>query len=238
MNVKRIYVVDRNPALQHHEFGPRWKVHSELAQHFPELVHQYPRLAYCATLKDDAGIPGASRARDGVGMLWLRSRDLLSTQPVDPAMRPTMQADEMRVFTGLVMNSMLTVDESVLKDGRGARFCLISFLRAQPGLGPEKFIQSWRRQADALLEAAEFSSLVKRHVINAAFGKASFDADGMAEMWFDSVEDAVRACNTLAYRKLVLEGQEAFALPAPLTLMTELAHAWSAEDCPFPAPFP
>lgn len=238
MNVKRIYVVDRNPSLQHHEFGPRWKIHSELAQQFPELVHQYPRLAYCATLEDDAGIPGAGRARDGVGMLWLRGRDLLSAHPVDPAMRPTMQADELRVFTDLVMNSMLTVEESVLKDGRGAGFCLISFLRARPGLGREQFIQAWRRQADGLLDAGEFSSLVQRYAINAAFGKTSFDADGMAEMWFNSVDDAVRACSTPAYRKLVLEGQEQFAMPAPLTLLTGIAHAWSAQDCPFPFPFP
>jgi hypothetical protein len=238
MNVKRIYVIDRNPSLQHHEFGPRWKIHSELAQQFPELVHQYPRLAYCATREQDAGIPGASRERGGVGMLWLRSRDLLSAQPVDPAMRPTMQADELRVFTGLVMNSLVTVDETVLKDGRGARFCLISFLRARPGLGREEFIQSWRRQADALLDAPEFSSLVQRYAISAAFGKASFEADGMAEMWFNSVEDAVRACNTPAYRRLVLEEQEEFAMPAPLTLLTDLAHAWSADDCPFPLPFP
>lgn len=238
MNVKRVYVVDRNPSLQHSEFGPRWKIHSELAQRFPELVHQYPRLAYCATLEQDTGIPGASRARGGVGMLWLRSRDLLSAQPVDPAMRPTMQADELRVFTGLVMESLLTVDEAVMRAGSGARFCLISFLRARPELQREEFIQAWRTQADALLDDPAFSSLVRRYVVSAAFGRATFDADGMAEMWFDSLDDAVRACATPAYRKLVLEGQAQFAQPAPLTLMTEVAHAWSADDCPFPSPFP
>jgi len=238
MNVKRIYVVDRNPSLQHHEFGPRWKVHSELAQQFPELVHQYPRLAYCATRNDDAGIPGASLARGGVGMLWLRSRDLLSAQPTDPAMRPTMQADELRVFTGLVMDSMITVNESVLKDGRGARVGLISFLRARPDQGQQHFGRALREQANALLAATEFSRLAQRYVINETFGRHSFDADGMTEMWFNSVEDAVVACNTAAYRQLVLEGQEKFAQPAPLTLLTELAHAWSADDCPFPFPFP
>ena len=238
MNVKRIYVVDRNPSLQHHEFGPRWKSHSELAQRFPELVHQYPRLAYCATLENDVGIPGASRARGGVGMLWLRSRDLLFSKPVDPSMRPTMQADELRVFTGLVMDSLLTVDESVQKDGHGARFCLLSFLRTKPGLDSGGFLDAWHSQAAALLADPQFSALVRRYVLDAAFGKSSFEADGMAEMWFDSVDDAVQACNTPAYRRLVLEEQEAFAMPAPLTLMTEVAHAWSSSDCPFPFPFP
>ena len=238
MNVKRIYVVDRNPSLQHHEFGPRWKSHSELAQRFPELVHQYPRLAYCATLDQDVGIPGAGRARGGVGMLWLRNRDLLSAKPVDPAMRPTMQADELRVFTGLVMDSLLTVDESVQKDGHGARFCLLSFVQARPGLERDGFLRAWQSQATALLEDAQFSSLIRRHVLDAAFGKKSFEADGMTEMWFDSVEDAVKACNTGAYRRLVLEEQETFAMPAPLTMLTELVHSWSSPDCPFPFPFP
>ena len=238
MTIKRVYVVHRNAALQHHEFAPRWKQHSELAQTFPDLVHQYPRLAYCCTLEQDPGIPGASRRYDGVGMLWLRSDDLVAVQPADPRVRPVMQEDELRVFQDKMLNAMMTVDEDVRKDGRGARFGLISFLTSRPGLDAEAFAGACARHADAILAAPELAAAIRRLVIGRVMGTPTFASDGVLELWFDSAQDAVRACNTAVYRAVVLDAQADFALPEPLTLLTEIGHAWSAADDPHPKPFP
>jgi hypothetical protein len=238
MAIKRVYVVHRNPALQHHEFAPRWKQHSELAQTFPELVHVYPRLTYCCTLEQEPRIPGASRRYDGVGMLWLRSDELVSAQPTDPRMRPVMQADELRVFRDKMLNAMVTVDEEVRKDGRGARFGLISFLRRKPGTSPEVFLAALRGQADAVLAAPVLASAVHRYVMGSVMGNPTYACEGVVEMWFNSAADAVTACNTPAYSALVLDAQNEFALPDPLTLLTEIGYAWSAADDPDPRPHP
>lgn len=238
MTLKRVYLVHRNPALRHHELAPRWKQHAELAQTFPELVYLYPRLKYNCTLEQDPGIPGASRAYDGVGMLWLRSDDLASQQPTDPRMRPTMQEDELKVFRARMLEAMVTVDERVLKDGRGARFGVISFLRALPGLAPEAFQAAWSRQAQAVVVSPELGGAIQRYVVAPTIGKPTFECGGVSEMWFDSAEAAVQACNTATYRRLVLEAQSEFARAEPLTLVTEIGYAWSAGDDPHSKPFP
>lgn len=238
MAIKRVYVVHRNPALQHQQFAPRWRQHSELAQTFADLVYLYPRLTYCCTLEPEPGIPGASRRYDGVGMLWLRSDDLVSAQPADPRMRPVMQADEVLVFKDKMLNAMMTVDEDVRKDGRGARFCLISFLQRRPDIRPEAFDGALRAHAEAVLDTPELASAMHRYVIGRVIGTPTFASDGVVEMWFHSAADAVRACNTPAYLARVLKAQEGFALPAPLTLLTEIGHAWSADDDPHPKPHP
>ena len=238
MTIKRVYIAHRNPALQHHEFAPRWKQHSELAQTFSELVLVYPRLTYCCTLEQEPSIPGASRLYDGVGMLWLRSDDLVSAQPTDPRMRPVMQADELRVFREKMLNAMATVDEEVHKNGRGARFGLISFLQKKPEITSAAFVAALRGQADAVLAAPELALCVHRYVLGPVMGTPTFSCDGVVEMWFHSAEDAVRVGNTPAYRALVLDAQKEFALAEPLTLLTEIGYAWSAADDPHPKPHP
>lgn len=238
MTIKRIYIAHRNPALQHHEFAPRWKQHSELAQTFPDLVHVYPRLKYCCTLAWDPGIPGASRLYDGVGMLWLRSDDLMSIQPADPRMRPVMQADELRVFKDKMLNAMATVVEKVCKDGRGARFGLISFLRRKDGSSPESFAAALRAHADTVMNSTELGSAIHRYAMGSVIGTPTLECDGVVEMWFNSAEDAVGVGNTPAYRTLVLDWQKEFTSPEPLTLLTQIGYDWSAADDPHSKPFP
>lgn len=238
MSIKRVYVVHRNPGLQHHEFAPRWKQHSELAQTFPELVHVYPRLNYLCTHEKESGIPGASRRYDGIGMLWLRSDDLVMAQPTDPRMRPVMQADELRVFSDKMLNAMVTVNEEVRKDGRGARFGLITFLQRKPDVTATEFAAALRSQANAVLAAPELASAVHRYVLGPVIGTPTLGCDGVVEMWFRRAQDAVQAGKTPAYRELVLDAQGAFSLQEPLTLLTEIGYAWSAVDDPLPKPYP
>lgn len=238
MTFKRVYVVDRNPSLSHGEFAPRWKQHAELSMQFPELPAQHSRLAYCCTLEQESGIPGASRQRDGVGMLWVRSPEMLKVQPRDPRMRPTMRADELLVFTGNILESLVTVKEELKKDGRGARFCLISFLQRQPELSVEAFREAWQRQANAFLESAGASPQLHRYVLGSALGKPTFPCDGISEMWFHTAADAVAFCGTPQYLEQVINAQDRFALAQPLTLLMEVGHAWSAPDDPYPQPHP
>ena len=74
--------------------------------------------------------------------------------------------------------------------------------------------------------------------VASTIGKPTFECDGVSEMWFDSAEAALQACNTAAYRQLVLEAQREFAQAEPLMLLTEIGHAWSAVDDPHSKPFP
>jgi|GEM_PF-3545431 len=238
MAFKRMYVVNRNPSLSYSEFAPRWRQHAELSMQFPELPEQHSRLAYCCTLEQDSGIPGASREWDGVGMLWVRNPEMLKAQPRDPRMRPTMRADELLVFTGNVLDSLVTVKEDIKKDGRGARICLISFLHRKPDLDVEEFRAAWQRQANTFLENAGSSALLHRYVLGSALGKPTFQCDAVSEMWFHTAADAVAFCNTPQYREQVIDAQQEFSLAKPLTLLVEVGHAWSAPDDPYPQPHP
>ena len=116
---------------------------------------------------------------------------------------------------------------------------MISFLRAMPGLALEEFQAAWGRQAQAVMASPELGGAIRRYAVAPTIGTPSFVCDGVSEMWFDSAEEAaVQACNTSAYRGLVLEAQREFSQAEPLTLLTKIRHACSAADDPHSKPFP
>ena len=64
---------------------------------------------------------------------------------------------------------------------------IVALLRARPGLSREEFLRHWQHEHPAVVWA--LPGLRAYHQTPAIEHRKSWPYDGMAELWFDSVED-------------------------------------------------
>jgi uncharacterized protein (TIGR02118 family) len=70
---------------------------------------------------------------------------------------------------------------------------LIAFVKRKPGMSPEEFHRYWREVHGPLVASTESGSFVRRYEQNhkplGAYAHDESGYDGVAEQWFDSVDD-------------------------------------------------
>ena len=214
---KRAYLVRRNPRLSAAEFPLRWKQHSELGMTFPDVVRRNQRLAYCLVDHAAGERIGADRDYDGIGMLWLRSPELLDAPSADPTAVPTMRADELKVFHQHAFASSVMLEENVLADGPPARVAVLTFVKRRADLSREAFRAAWV-QAGAQPVAGALAGKIRRRVRSTAVLDPTIAFDGLAEMWFDHRDDAVAGAGSDD------GGQELTEPAASMRFLTEICH--------------
>ncbi len=187
---KRAYLVRRNPRLTAAEFPGRWKQHSELGGTFPEVVARNRKLVYCLVDHAAGERIGADRTYDGIGMLWLRSPEMLDAPIVDPTAIPTMRADELKVFHQHAFASSVMMEEHILAEAGAPSVAVLTFVRRNPRLTRADFAAAW----GSGMSAGPGPATLRRHVRSTAVLDPTIDLDGMMEWWFDTVGDAVAAC--------------------------------------------
>ena len=214
--VKRAYLARRNSALPAEQFVARWRQHMQLGLQFPELPQRYRRIRYCRVLHEADGIGGRNPGHDGVGFLVLRDATQLSAPYRDAAIGPTMRADELRVFSAHVADAALAAEEIVLRPG-GGPIGVLQFLKRRAGITAEAFRKNWRERHASLVLAQ--TPGLQGYVQNDVLADATIDCDGLSEMWFS---DLAQALATL--RDSEISGdRESFTEPAAtVTLTTEI----------------
>lgn len=210
---KRIYAIRRNPAVPVTRFADRWRQHALLAQGFPDIVREYPRLAYCLVRHDlAADCPGLSDAFDGIGLLWMSDLAVRGNPGRDPGISPTMREDELKVFTGYVADSSGVLEQVTAQGEDGNGFALLTLLR---GADLEQVADH-----DAGLRAA-LGTRLRRQVRSRMGEGASVEATALVEHWFDTAEDAQAAAAVVTYARVA---------PDSHTLLVEVANAWQADS--------
>jgi hypothetical protein len=193
---KLIYLARRHPALTREAFTPRWRQHGALGMSRPRWRNIARYVHGDVIDRDD---------RDGLGLIWHRSRAARSAHLADTDSRLQMEQDENETFAEPIANVCLLAREYVL---RGPPAMTVSSTgRADPD-GPVKltrFLQT-HAPADATdlrlrLDAAELPLL--GHIINLPLPPERGDAWGLRcacieELWFANLEDARRATQVAA----------------------------------------
>lgn len=228
---KRIYLVDRGPGLTRETFPGRWEQHAALGRGFRELAHNYPSIAYCFIEHDVAGIPRARAEHDGIGLLWMRGPEAINATFKDPAIAPTMRADECRVFSDVIRARNCVAEEVLLRDGPRTPVCLISLLKRRAGTTRDEFLGTWRDgHGPVVVAATGFAAGLHRYAQNHIIEEPSLDCDGVAEFWFDDLAAARTACSHPDYAGRILRHQDTFADPASPSYLTTIRHAWPPEQ--------
>jgi hypothetical protein len=229
MSIKRIYLTRRNPAISAADFPREWRRHAALAASFSNVNRRYTRVAQCTKAE---GLPVQPQNDfSGVALLWMESLEVALEVNNDPQIIERLRPDEVRVFGMEVTHCAMFTEETVLLDGPAAGFVVIEFLMRSPALSKEEFAQQWQAHAATVLTNAQVKHLVRRYAQDLVVQQPppGYEFDGVSEMWFDSMEDAVALLDDPAYVKGVQESRAAFCDPSRTVLMpTKVTHAWAA----------
>lgn len=229
MSVKRIYLTHRNPAIAAADFPREWRRHAALAASFSNVNRRYTRVAQCTKTEGLPLQPGNGYA--GVALLWMESLEVALQVNDDPQIIEKLRPDEVRVFGMEVVHCAMFTEEHVLQDGPTTGFVVIEFLARAPGISQQAFAQQWQAHADTVLGSEPARRLVRRYAQNLVVQQPppGYAFDGVSEMWFDSMEDAVTLLNDPTYQAGVQAARAAFCDMGRTVLMpTRVTHAWSA----------
>jgi uncharacterized protein (TIGR02118 family) len=85
-----------------------------------------------------------------------------------------------------------------------------------PGMSPEQFHAYWRTQHAQLVAGSDAARrylrrYIQAHTIASEYGKEDPAFDGMAELWFDSIEDSNRFFSDPEYLKTIKPDELCFA---------------------------
>lgn len=222
MASKMIYLAKRNPATTHEQFLENWKGHSALTARFPEMRKHFLQVAQCSRIQDDSLLPEATRDYDGLNLLTMRSLlDALEVWDSADA-RTTMRSDELRVFSTYARDFTLIAEDSVLIDGPMRGTVVVQFLRRRAGSDRESFIKAWSgAQGRALMACSAFTGTVRRFVHNYVVldPPPGYEYDGIAELWFDRLDEALSLFADAGFRQHFFAGATDFCDPAGSVLM-------------------
>lgn len=228
MSIKWIYLAKRNPATDHMEFRKRWREHSALASQFAATMgRHFTGVRQCAKVQRADLPPELVNDYDGVALLWLRSMQDMREVWTDPSTTGTMIPDEPRVFSTQVLKFSLFCHEWVEFDRAEGSFALLSFVRRKAGTTRADFIARWRDQHAPLLLTVPAAASVQRYRQNHVFRDPppGYEFDGVAELWFDSVDDALALLRDPQYQAIVAKDLATFTEPAAaVTLLIEINH--------------
>jgi hypothetical protein len=96
---------------------------------------------------------------------------------------------------------------------------LTSFLKRRPGLSRAAFVRRWQDEfGPRLMASAALARQPYRYVLNLPLDPVPPDYvwvaadafDGVAELWFETLDDAIRVSNALAEDAAVADGADAF----------------------------
>jgi hypothetical protein len=213
MASKMIYLAKRNPSTTHEQFLENWKGHSAKTAPFPRIREHILQVAQCSRIQDDSILPEASQEYDGLNLLTMRGLVNALELWDDPDARTVMRADELRVFSTYAKDFTLFAEDSVLIDGPMRGTVVVQFLRRRADVDRESFVKAWTgKQARSLMSTDMFNARVRRFVHNHVILDAppGYEYDGIAELWFDAIDDVRSLFDNAQFRTNFFAGAEPF----------------------------
>lgn len=198
--IKGLFFARRKPGLSPRAFQQYWRFkHAELTRGSSHILHYMQS----HTLVESYGNPDmpygdAEPAYDGMATMWFNSLEERKRGNMSPQAQAAI-ADQAN-FTELSDRRFVLSTEVVQKDGSvsPSSIHLIALLVRKPGMSVGEFQKYWREVHGPL---AARCSLVRRYVqdhpLPHLYGKRDEPlCDGIAEAWFDSLDDLKASVNT------------------------------------------
>ena len=198
--IKGLFFARRKPGLSPREFQQYWRTkHADITRPLTHIRHYIQS----HTLLSTYGNPGMPYGNgdppyDGMATMWFNSLEERKAGNMTPAAQAAI--DDQANFTELSARRFLLTNEVIQKQGvvAPASVHLVALLIRKPGMSVEEFQRYWREHHGPL--AAKVPGL-RRYLQNPAMpelygGRNAPLCDGVAEAWFDSMEDLQRSTET------------------------------------------
>lgn len=201
---KLIYLARRNPALREDEFPEVWREHSRLASRFVSTFGAHFRSVNQCVKARELGAPPAFRNDyDGACLIGMKSWDDLVAARSHPRAQQELQADELRVFAGLVDPWTMAVEEQPVREGAAGDHVMLAFLAPRAGLAPgalDAGLASLARALDECAGARTAGAITIDRVIEPA---KDHGFAAVVELWFTDGATMLAAARDEALSRLL-----------------------------------
>jgi uncharacterized protein (TIGR02118 family) len=195
--VKGLFFARRKPGWTPHDFQQYWRTkHAELTKPLTHVL----RYVQSHTLASSYGNPAMPYGEsdppyDGMATMWFNSTE---ERRIGNMGAPALIAiNDQANFTEMSARRFLLTNEVVQKEGRAGPGAvhLIALITRKDGLSVEQFQNHWREHHGPLAaEVPELRRYVQDHPLPELYGGRNAPlCDGVAEAWFDSLEDLQRS---------------------------------------------
>jgi len=207
--IQKFSLLKRREDLSRNQFNEHWRtVHGPLLASLPEYWKNNESYVQSYVLPMPQSI-GTEPFFDGIAQTMQRPReDMTRGFFHEPAYLNIVRPDEQK-FLSLPDCTAVFGKQHVIKDGPHTGIKFMSFLRPADGFDHESFLQYWRNNHAQLVEEVKpfwkhIRRYVQNHGIPELYRGLSSDGKpapfvGVAEIWFDSVEDLEVAFNEPEY---------------------------------------
>lgn len=235
MTYKLIYLARRNPTVSREDWPRTWRSHAVFASQFPVLEAKIDYMRYCNRIDspmldgEAIDLPGVSTAHDGVAIAGGESLEGLNGTGFSDEDRAKIDQDELRVFDMLTPNFTYYCTETPILEGALGEAAVFSFLARKPGASHEEFDARWcGEHRQAAHEAIDALGTMTRYVHNRPVHQPLplFPFDGIAEAWFASVDDAIRAFTGNELDPLRRDLAEFCDFGRSVVMLTGVCHRW------------
>ncbi|MFA5632026.1 MAG: EthD domain-containing protein [Porticoccaceae bacterium] len=190
---KWIYLGQRNPRLSREQFVERWLNHRRIGV-MPAMAAEFVGATYCAVREAKPGLDMLSDEYDGLGLFPLNG--LYSIPLIAKTLKQDyIQADEQRFFNRHSEEFSLFGAENMLRKGPDGKALAVQFLRRGAEVSPRDFAQQWQDAGATFCGNANIAQGLCRYIHNTVVAPPppGFGYDGVAELWFDSLENLEKA---------------------------------------------
>ena len=198
--VKGLFFARRKPGISPRDFQQYWRTtHADHTRPLTHILHYIQS----HTLLSSYGNPNlpygeSNPPYDGMATMWFNSTEERRVGNLTPAAQVAI--NDQANFTELSTRRFLLTTEVVQKGGAAAASSvhLIALLSRKSGMSVEEFQKYWREHHGPL--AARVPGLrryVQDHPLPELYGGRNAPlCDGVAEAWFDSLEDLQHSTET------------------------------------------
>ncbi|TPG29558.1 hypothetical protein [Mycolicibacterium hodleri] len=201
-HAKAIYLADRNPRLTHGQFADRWLEHNRVTTGLCGRVMRRETAAVRYCLVNHAGdiLEGASAEHDGVALFGLRGPYAVPAFAAVVGHTDATYADELRTFSRPVKDFTVYTSSDVVAAGPETGVVVLHFVRRRTDVLPSDFVAAWvGGHRDLLAGGGAGGGRLRRCVQNLLVAPApqGFAFDGIAEYWFDTIDEVKSAADEI-----------------------------------------
>jgi len=216
--VKLVICVKRKAGMSPADFHRYWKeVHAPTVKSVPEFMRHLRKYVQSHTVSDAVpGFPAASEY-DGLAELWFDNLEEVGKAFHEPRYMEIIRPDEGK-FADLAGSTLFVAEEIVMHSERATRFKLVACVKPKAGMSSAEFHRYWKETHGPTVKSVpEFMRHLRKYVQSHAisgsipgFPAAPSQFEGVADLWFDSVEEVVKAFNEPRYLEVIREDEKKF----------------------------
>jgi len=199
--IKGLFFAKRKPGLSPQDFQRYWRTtHAELTKPLTHVLHYIQSHALLSSY-GNPNMPyggGGEPPYDGMATMWFNSIEERRVGNMGPPAQVAI--NDQANFTELSSRRFLLTNEVVQKEGPvgPAAVHLVALMVRKPGMSVEEFQKYWREHHGPLgAKTPGLRRYVQNHPLPELYGSHNEPlCDGVAEAWFDSLEDLQRSTET------------------------------------------